>query len=525
MTDPAQVYAELLTAFNRSDWRQARALAQQLLPLASDHPLVQYVAGVASLELGQLPQATMHLGRAVALDPHRVDFATHYARALSATGARGDALRMAEQALALAVDPRALDALGNVFTQCGSYSLAAQAYASAIALAPDEPNHHFNFAAAQIAMGGLVEAERALENCLALDPHYWRAHFSLAQLRTQTPSSHHLARLQALLPQAGDDRAALTCLHLALAKEHEDLGEYADALDHLTRGKHAGRPARTYTRHRDEATFTALRNAFPEPLPADMAGHPSQAPIFIIGMPRSGTTLVDRILSSHPQVHSAGELHTFGQALGHAAHSANPFALDSATIERAHQLDWHQLGAAYIAGTREVAGERPRFIDKFPHNFLYAGFIARALPHARIVCLRRDPMDTCLSNFRQLFATEWPYFDYSYDLLDTGHYYVLFDALMTHWQQVLPGRVLQLDYETLLDAQEATTRELLAFCKLPWDEACLRFDHNPAPVTTPSAVQVRSPLHRKSLQRWKRYGNALDPLRALLQQAGIEIPS
>jgi hypothetical protein len=246
-------------------------------------------------------------------------------------------------------------------------------------------------------------------------------------------------------------------------------------------------------------------------------------PIFVIGMLRSGTTLVERILSCHPQVHTAGELSNFPVAVKRVSGSQTPELIDVDTARHAGQLDWQSAGRQYLEDTRLLTGGKPRFVDKLPQNFLYAGHIARALPNASIICLRRDPMDTCLSNFRQLFSLKSSYCDYSFDLLDTGRYYLLFDQLMAHWQQTMPGRILQIDYEDLVDNQEAVTRRLLAHCKLPWDDACLRFEENELPVSTASAVQVRSPMFRSSLQRWKRYEPQLRELRALLEAGGIKL--
>jgi hypothetical protein len=190
---------------------------------------------------------------------------------------------------------------------------------------------------------------------------------------------------------------------------------------------------------------------------------------------------------------------------------------------KSRNLDWRRLGEAYLSSTRPATGHKPHFIDKLPHNFLYAGFIANALPNAKIVCLRRNPMDTCLSNFRQLFAPKSPYFDYSFDLLDTGRYYLLFNRLMAHWQRVFPRRILEMDYETLIDTQEACSRQLLEFCGLAWDDTCMHFENNPTPVATASAVQVRAPIYRSALKRWKKYEQQLGELRRLLSDGGVEI--
>jgi hypothetical protein len=200
-----------------------------------------------------------------------------------------------------------------------------------------------------------------------------------------------------------------------------------------------------------------------------------------------------------------------------------PPLFDPATVRGARDVDREALGAGYLASTRPLSGKTPRFIDKLPHNFLYAGFIAQALPDAKIICLRRHPLDTCVGNFRQGFGQASPFHDYAFDLLDIGRYYVLFDRLMAHWQRVFPGRIMEMRYETIVDAQEDSSRRLLEFCDLPWHEACLRFEENKAPVSSASAVQVRSPIHRSGIGRWKRYEPQLVELKALLRDAGIVV--
>lgn len=526
MTDPAALYAELSSAFNQREWRQARELSAHLLPLVPRHAGVYYMAGIAHLELQQLPTAVEYLRRATILEPARADFAVQFAKALAIAHMNRDAKAAADRGLTLEpTDANTLDTLGVIYTQVGDYLSAAKAFRRATKMAPAQPSYRYNLATSLVAAGEIKAAEVEIEACLARDPQYWRAHLTLAQLRRWTPDDHHVDRLQALLSKIGDnsaDTAALICLNMALAKEYEDLADYSRAFGHLVRGKSAGGANRHYSIARDEALFAAIADSFHAP-PRTSSGSTTCEPIFIIGMPRSGTTLVERIISSHPDVQSAGELLNFGMSLKHASGSKAPTLIDVDTIVRARQVDWKKLGDTYLASTRPATGSSPRFIDKLPHNFLYAGFIANALPNAKIICLRRDPMDTCLSNFRQLFAPNSPFFDYSFDLLDTGRYFVLFDRLMTHWQATFPGRIFEVGYETLVDSQEASSRQLLEFCGLPWRDDCLNFENNPSPVATASAVQVRAPIYKSSLKRWKKYGAQLDALRDLLTSSGITI--
>ncbi|GAB3751748.1 hypothetical protein GCM10028795_20120 [Lysobacter olei] len=491
--------------------------------MAPRHAGVHFVAGVAALREQDYRPALDHLQAATRLNADRPDYAAQSAAALSAVFLGAEALSEARRAMALGgLDAMSLDTVGVVFTQNNAHAEALQAFAGAAAAMPTVASYRFNLATSLTFNGRLDEAEQEYEACLAHDPGHWKAHLALSQHRRQTEQRNHLDRLRRLRAEHEADPVAVLYLDLALAKELEDLGQYADAFGHLVSGKAAGGRLERYQPERDVALFDALHAAFSD-VGAVSSGDPSAQPIFVIGMPRSGTTLVDRILSSHPAVRSAGELQNFGVALKRLSGSRTQALLDSDTIQRALGVDPQELGRVYLESTRPGTDGTPHFVDKLPHNFLYAGFIARALPNARIVCLRRDPVDTCLSNFRQLFAAGNPYYGYSYDVMDTGRYYLQFDRLMRHWQQVLPGRILEVDYEQLVNDQEGQTRRLLEFCGLPWDDACLRFQDNAAPVATASVVQVREGLHARSSGRWKRYADQLTEVRALLREGGLPV--
>jgi len=519
MTDPAQLYTQASAAYNQREWRKALDLATRLLPQAPDHAELHYLAGLSALELQQMPQALEYLHRAAKLHSTRADYLAQFAKALSIVNLTAKAIPVANRALTLTpLDAKTLDILGVIFMRANEHERARSLYERAVALAPDYPHYRYNLAKSLEFLGDMGSAERELEICVGLSGCHWGAHLKLSQLRKQSTAKNHLERLHALLPKTRDNPAAQMNLNLALAKEYEDLADYSKAFEHLVAGKAAAQ--RNYSPQRDEALFEAITRASPKPQPAS-AGYPTEEPIFVIGMPRSGTTLVERIISSHPDVHSAGELKNFPLAFKVASGNRTSHLIDTDIVSRAQDMHWRRLGEDYLTSTRPDTGRKPRFIDKLPHNFLYVGAIANALPHARIICLRRDPMDTCLSNFRQLFAPASPYHDYSYDLLDTGRYYILFDRLMAHWKREFPGRILEVDYETLVDAQEASSRQLLEFCGLPWNDACLNFESNQAPVSTASAIQVREPIYRSAIKRWKHYEAQLVDLQQLLSNAGI----
>lgn len=519
--EPVEVYNEAIAALNRRDWASAQSLAAQVGRRVPGHAGVHFIAGVAALELQQLQTALQHLQRACQLMPERSDYLAHLARGLAMSRRFREARAAADAAAAMSPsDPPTLDALGVVYTQLNAHEQAAVFFRRVVQLLPGRANHRFNLAMSLTTMGEIAAAEREHEACIGIEPRHWKAHLALAQLRPQTSERNHLERLRALLDGHGQEPGAALYLNLALAKELEDIGEYRHAFRHLVAGKSSHRRQSGYTAERDRLLFEALAAGVPSALPG-RDGHGSSEPIFVIGMPRSGTTLVERILSSHSQVQSCGELQNFSVQLKHASGSRTRDVIDLDTVRRAQGLDWAALGRGYVESTRPATGQLPRFVDKLPHNFLYAGYIARALPNAAIICLRRNPLDTCLGNFRQLFALSSPYYEYSYDLLETGRYYVEFERLMRHWDEVLPGRILQLDYESLVNDQEAATRRLLGFCGLPWEDACMHFEENAAAVATASATQVREGMNRSYQGRWRKYADELAGLRTLLEDSGI----
>jgi len=516
-----------VTALRQRQWEDARVQAVHLLSHDALDPELHFIAGIALLEQQKAREAQHHLTRAIALDSRRADFHLYLARAYAAVQDYAGALDAATNADGLlpAYDAAGLDTLGVVLVQCHAYARAADAFRRAVSLDPHNAALRFNLGTALTFLGDIGAAERELEAAIRIQPHHWRAHHSLSQLRRQTPESNHVGRLSLLLEQAAGKVTATTFLNMALSKELEDLGDHEAAFDHCVAGKSAPKQMLRYSRRKESDLFASLASCFPDPFNSlTTSGSDARDPIFIVGMPRTGTTLVDRILSSHPQVQSAGELHNFASAWkralgGQSFDMFNPAQIANA---RMRDIDWRKLGDDYVASTRTFTGERPFFTDKLPHNFLYLGYIACALPLAKIICVRRHPLDTCLSNFRQLFAPESPYFDYSYDLLDTGHYYILFDRLMSHWRTAFPGRILEVQYESLVTEQERISRALLAHCGLEWDDACLAFEKNSAPVTTASAVQVRAPMYSTSVGRWKRHEERLAPLREMLETAGID---
>lgn len=511
-------------ALRRGDWAAARRLAAGLM--ARSPAEGAFVLGVAAASAGRVVEALAHFRQAVMCDPPEASRSGEYraqlARTLSLLRRDGEAAQVLQEAEQnLPQDALSLDTLGCVYARLGRHEAALPHFLAAVAREPDNREYRYNQAVTLNFLGRAEEAEAALEALIALAPDDARAHHLLASLRKQSAGRNHIPRLETVYERAKSGRDRLL-IGYALAKELEDIGEEARGFATLCAVNAAHRRDLAYDPAQDAANFQAMQDAWP--IMAEAKDAPKDAPVFIIGMPRTGTTLVDRILSSHPDLESAGELQAMPLAVKAMAGTGGRNVLDPETAMAAARGDMAALGRDYLrrAG-HHLRGDAPRFIDKFPGNFHYAGFIARALPKARIVCLRRHPMDTVLANFRNLFAISSRYYDYSYDLLDIAAYYTGFDRLMAFWRHVLPGRVMELAYEDLVSDQEGQTRALLAHCGLEWDARCLSFQDNAAPVATPSAAQVRRPIYRDSVARWRRHEEALAPVRAYFESVGIAV--
>lgn len=417
-------------------------------------------------------------------------------------------------------DERALFGAAMAFRIGGDYAAAAEQLQRLNALSKNHTHFLFELGQTQEYLGAFDQAIASYEAALTAEPMNYRARHAVVQLKKQSLASNHIVALEKQFALPDNDGWRWLHLGHALAKTYEDFGETQKSFDWLKRAKTTRRKSFPY----DVAKEEALADAVKAVRLADGAACDANDPIFVTGLPRSGTTLADRIISSHPEVTSAGEIGNFVQMLKLFSDSKTPATLDVDMLSRAGNVDFARLGRAYIDSTRPLTGAAPRFVDKAPSNFYLAPLILRALPNARVVVMRRHPLDSVLSNFKQIFPFDDRYYDYVFDLEWTAQKFVVFDRLIAHWQSVLPAdRFMVLQYEDLVANQEARTRELLAFCGLEWDARALSFHQNAAGVATPSARQVRQAMNTQAVGRWAKYGAALDPARLVLEAAGIAL--
>ncbi|MDF0541765.1 sulfotransferase [Sphingobium sp. H39-3-25] len=403
--------------------------------------------------------------------------------------------------------------LASVLAHCDAGEEALPLFERAAKLAPDDPRILYNLATAQRTNGLLEQASSSIEAVLRLSPDDVEAYHFRSNLQTQTPEHNHIEALEAKIAKRGPD-APSPELHFALGKEFEDLGAFGSAFQHFQKGNRIRRAMFDYDVQSDIDTMQALKaQHHASSLTQDDASaiDAPATPIFIVGLPRSGTTLVERILAAHPDVTAGGELDAFPRAAVGCVNAGN--LSKQQFVGRSLAVPPEQLADAYFREVGDRRGATRYFTDKLPFNSLYVGLISRAIPDAKIIILRRDPMANGFAIYSTLFGDAYPF---GYALDELGAYMACWHGLIDHWINMLPARLFELAYEDLVSEPERHIRRLLDFCDLPWAESCLSFSQAGGSVSTASAVQVRSAIHARSVDKWRHYGSHLDPLSAAL---------
>jgi tetratricopeptide (TPR) repeat protein len=405
--------------------------------------------------------------------------------------------------------------LGNVCTRLMRQPDALTAFEEAARLNPSEVRLRLSIGHLHKTLGHRRECENAYKACLGMDPAFGEAYWSLADLKNYLFSDGEIAAMQDLLRGDDGDDGDQAQLHFALGRAFEHRKNYAAAFDHYAIGNARRRKTIAFDIQIFESKSRRVSACFDAMFFAQRAnaGHDDPAPIFIVGLPRSGSTLVEQILASHSSVEGTFELPnvlTIVREFDHAnpEHDAYP-----ENVRAVPSRQFETLGRRYIDETAPIRSGRPHFIDKMPNNFSHVGLIHCMLPKATIIDVRRHPMDSCFSTYKQYFAEGQ---SFSYDLDDLGRYYRCYLGLMDHWDNVLPGKVLHVSYEQLVRDPEASIRRLLTHCGLQFEPACLAFHETKRPVRTASAEQVRQPLYASGVGHWKHFESQLEPLRRAL---------
>jgi tetratricopeptide (TPR) repeat protein len=410
----------------------------------------------------------------------------------------------------------AYDGLAFVSLALGHHEHANRLYRRATERAPGDPRFWYNLACSERSLGNLAEAESACNRAIALDPNQYPTYLMRSELRVQLQDSNHIAELSARLETHGTDYRARIFLGYALAKELDDLGRFEAAFRAFAAAASARRSRLDYKVMVDERKLARIAEVYATAAtPAqDADGVDSSRYIFIVGLPRSGTTLVERILTGLPGVRSNGETDAFSRALMEAATG------EGDVFARAAAANPHEVAAKYaIAAESGIAAKR--VIEKLPLNYLYLSAIHSALPNARILLLRRSPLDSCFAMYRTLFANGYPF---SYDLAELGRYYAAYERLVNHWRTTLGSAIYEVTYEDLVREPARVGAGIARHCGLPWDPSALEIEHNRAVSLTASAAQVRRPIYGSSSGRWRHYQAELRPLIDTLIKHGVSLP-
>ncbi|HEX4143075.1 MAG TPA: sulfotransferase [Pirellulales bacterium] len=494
---------------------EAAAAYRRVLAIRPNLAEAHVNLGNVLTEQRKLDDAAAQYKSAIALNPNLFQACNNLGNILREQGELEQALAHYHQAIAL--NPDYADAHNNVagvLRSQGKLAEAVERYQHAIALRPDFADAHNNLAGVLKQLGRFDEALAHYDRALALRPDFVQAHYRRTDLKTFRAGDADLAALEALAADTARlPRHRKPPIHFALAKALEDVGDYPRAFEQWLRGNALKRSQVNYDEASCQRGFRAIADLFDANLlararaPWDL----SPVPIFIVGMPRSGSTLVEQILASHPQVDAGGELKNLERVVRATSDPGGWSASYPALIQALDADGLRRLGQAYLASLPALSDGKTHITDKLPGNFLRIGLIHLILPGARIIHTVRDPVDTCVSCFTRLFADV----PFSYDLAELGRHFRCYHELMEHWRRVLPaGSVLDVAYEDLVDDLETHARRLIEHCGLAWDDRCLSFHETSRPIATPSNVQARQPLYRSSVGRWRRYEAYLQPLLA-----------
>jgi Flp pilus assembly protein TadD len=498
----------------QSRLREAETMCRQAIALKPQLAHAYNTLGNIILDLRRFDDAEKALRHAVALRPHFAEAMSNLGNVLKEQGKLAEAETVYRQAIAL--NSRIAEAHYNL---AGSLSAqdrlveAEAAYRHAIAINPDFADAHNNLGVTLKFLGRFAEARRSAERALQLAPQDPTFHFNLAELKRFAIGDPDLAVLEELARNARTLPVKKQVdLHFALAKAYEDVGDRDGIIRHLLAGNALMRGQIDYDENPALREMGRTAQIFTPQLLGALAsaGEPSSKPVFILGMPRSGTSLIEQILASHPQVFGGGELpilNAVAGCLGAFAGRPGPFPDVMAHVS---PRDLQRAGAHYVAEIDRMAPDAARVVDKMPSNFRLAGLIHLILPNARIIHTVRDPLDTCFSCFSKLFSNGQ---HQTYDLAELGRYYRHYQNLMEHWRQLLPpGRIMDVRYEDVVTDLEGQARRIVAHCGLEWDERCLAFHNTERPVHTASALQVRQPIYQSASGRAQPFRQHLAPL-------------
>ncbi len=521
--DYAEAQNNLGNALQKLEQREdAIAHYEQALAIQPDYAEAHNNLGNALQELGRQEDAIIRYAQALAFKPDYAEAHSNLGNALKELGRPEDAITHYKQALAIKPGfAMAHYNLGIALDELGRPEEAVTRYEKALAIKPDFAEAHNNLGNALDELGRQEDAITHYEQALAIKPDYAEAHRHITNIK---PKQEQVSIIEKLLKRSSLSEIDAMHYHFALGKIYNDVETFNKAFEHYNKANTHKRKAIMYDSQNYSAYVDRLIEAYSKGYFQEITacGSDSELPVFIVGMPRSGTTLVEQIVSSHPQVYGAGELASFGHiedAIAKQFKASNPYPECMPLCNESMTL---KFSKKHLEKLENYSHDAKRTTDKMPGNFIRIGLIKTLFPKARIIHCQRNALDTCTSNFLNYFVVGH---EYSFDLNELGRYYLDYERLMAHWGSLFPSEIFGVQYEELVTNQEKISRQLIEYIGLEWDDRCLDFHKNKRAVRTSSSVQVRRPIYTHSINRWKHYEEHLAPLIAILHRASSDLPT
>jgi tetratricopeptide (TPR) repeat protein len=513
--------ADGFAALNRGDLATAGEACKQALAIDQTHVPAHFLVGLVALEGKQRQVAHEAFKSVVKLDRDHAAAWAHLAKLNVGEGriaAAESALR--EVRRVQPNDPMVIELTGTVLNSLGEYEAAELFFERAHEISPQNPSALMNLGNVRVFLGKIDDAVALFKRAIDLEPNSAQCHWGLAN-SAKAKDDTHIKTMQGLIDSGRQSKRSQGFLHYAIGKENEDLGNWPEAFSAFTQGARARRETVEFNEADETAMFEAIKETYTAQWLANCpAGAEDPAPIFVLGQPRTGTTLIERVITSHSQVYSAGELQQFGLAVRRASRHADPKRFSKELFIAAATVNPAEIGSMYLRSTAKLRDKSPFFVDKLPVNYLNIPLILAALPKAKIVHLVRGPMDACFASFKQLFADAYLH---SYDQSEMARHHARYRDLMAHFRQEFPGRIVDISYEDTARDLEPNARKLINALKLDWEDACLNFHESSSGVATASSVQVREPAHTRSIGRWRRYETELLPMMGELTRLGVPL--
>ena len=521
MTVSGLSLADGFAALNRGDLATAGEACKQALAIDQTHVPAHFLVGLVALEGKQRQVAHEAFKSVVKLDRDHAAAWAHLAKLNVGEGriaAAESALR--EVRRVQPNDPMVIELTGTVLNSLGEYEAAELFFERAHEMSPQNPSALMNLGNVRVFLGKIDDAVALFKRAIDLEPNSAQCHWGLAN-SAKAKDDTHIKTMQGLVESGRQSKRSQGFLHYAIGKENEDLGNWPEAFSAFTQGARARRETVEFNEADETAMFEAIKETYTAQWLANCpAGAEDPAPIFVLGQPRTGTTLIERVITSHSQVYSAGELQQFGLAVRRASRHADPKRFSKELFIAAATVNPAEIGNMYLRSTAKLRDKSPFFVDKLPVNYLNIPLILAALPKAKIVHLVRGPMDACFASFKQLFADAYLH---SYDQSEMARHHARYRDLMAHFRQEFPGRIVDISYEDTARDLEPNARKLINALKLDWEDACLNFHESSSGVATASSVQVREPAHTRSIGRWRRYETELLPMMGELTRLGVPL--